>query len=679
MFTTSTSTIGTTSSTTSTITTPTTKPWIRGVNIGGWLVLERYIVPYQFAITDCHVRGELCWYPGALSAPTNMTDDEVCDINRCHPVVPHYPIDEWTLGQAFLQPHSNSTKSSSVIRTKQGIDIAERWLNSHLEHFVTEHDMIAMKNAGVTHIRVPLPHFMLGDVTDSEPWIVGKRWYYFCRMCAWARQYHIQVWPDLHTAAGSQNGFDNSGQQNVDWSTCTGWSNWPQNIDRTLRNIDSITKQMVLDNISDVITGFGLLNEPFKDCNRTRYYEFLEIGKQIVRTNLGEHLSIYVSDTFTADKFNDGKFWLHGSNNNSIHPLTPHPMNEDQEDEDDEENLFYNNNPYHDTYLDSHYYQVFDANMRNLSPKQHVAFTCQYQYYDAVSCCYEKDYSIWSWLTGQYGKKNIAIPANGIRRIFGEWSAAYNILTNTKLDDIMNSIAMNGTAIEYDRILSHEEKQFLLSYVQAQMVVLESQQVGVSSGWFFWTMKVEGNAFAEWNFLLGIEQGWIPIIPPPDISSESLYGSCYDILLRIPRNDTVGLRDNYPDPKKVKTWSGVIIDDDVVVTHGESLIDKQGHHPKYPRSPLIHHNPLFRMFHRDDDDNKMYYYGRPHYHTIMIETIVILGCLLLLLLLRKRKSWFWHHFSFHHRGVNDDTNKNRSSYPYSEITNNARIIDNATN
>lgn len=36
---------------------------IRGVNIGGWLVLERYITPSVFAITKCHLDGNPCWYP----------------------------------------------------------------------------------------------------------------------------------------------------------------------------------------------------------------------------------------------------------------------------------------------------------------------------------------------------------------------------------------------------------------------------------------------------------------------------------------------------------------------------------------------------------------------------------------------------------------------------------------
>jgi hypothetical protein len=85
--------------------------WIRGVNLGGWLVLERYIVPYQFAITNCHVRGDLCWYAGQLGAPPHHDSSyRLCDLYQFPPLlkvpimggVPDYPLEEYTLGEAFL-------------------------------------------------------------------------------------------------------------------------------------------------------------------------------------------------------------------------------------------------------------------------------------------------------------------------------------------------------------------------------------------------------------------------------------------------------------------------------------------------------------------------------------------------------------------------------------------------
>ena len=195
-----------TSATTTTISSPseTSKSWVRGVNLGGWLVLERYITPYQFSLTDCHVSGDdLCWYPGQLSAPSpNNSDYKLCDLKKCKPALTKnifgdldYPIDEWNLAEAF---NDNET--------------AERWLNHHFENFIQRDDLVRIKEVGLTHVRVPLPHWILGDIRDNEPWIPGDRWKHFVKLCQWCRELGIQVWPNLHTAPGSQNGFDNSGK-----------------------------------------------------------------------------------------------------------------------------------------------------------------------------------------------------------------------------------------------------------------------------------------------------------------------------------------------------------------------------------------------------------------------------------------------------------------------------------
>ena len=86
-----------------------------------------------------------------------------------------------------------------------------------------------------------------------------------------------------------------------------------------------------------------------------------------------------------------------------------------------------------------------------------------------------------------------------------------------------------------------------------------------------------GGAFAEWDFLRGQEEGWIPNIPIPTLSSTDLYGTCYDIIFRT--NDDASIIHEFPDPKSLdpNNWQGFSIDDDVVVTHGKSLkVDSSG-------------------------------------------------------------------------------------------------------
>jgi hypothetical protein len=137
------------------------------------------------------------------------------------------------------------------------------------------------------------------------------------------------------------------------------------------------------------------------------------------------------------------------------------------------------------------------------------------------------------------------------------------------LDIIMKGIAANGTAPFLDRAISNKRKAFLLNFVQAQMVTYEA----AGSGWFYWTLKTEGGAFAEWNFLRGLKEGWIPKIPPANVSSVDLYGTCENIIFRT--KDDMDIVHEFPDPTSLdpnNNWQGVVIDDDVVVSHGNSLL-----------------------------------------------------------------------------------------------------------
>jgi glucan 1,3-beta-glucosidase len=234
------------------------QPWIRGVNIGGWLVLERFITPYFFALTDCHLRGDFHFYPNQIDAPPasspiyKLMDEEA--LSKCKPVQP-YPVEEYTLTSAFSDK-----------------EIAKAYMTVHWDNFVKRDDIRKLKETGVTHIRVPLGHWIMGDIREGEPWVDGG-WKYFKRLVDWCREDGIEVWPDIHTAPGSQNGFDNSGQL-LDRPTCHGWDmddasivdteklthghgkvKLSNNVLRSLKAVDDITSTIARDNMTDVVTG----------------------------------------------------------------------------------------------------------------------------------------------------------------------------------------------------------------------------------------------------------------------------------------------------------------------------------------------------------------------------------------------------------------------------------------
>lgn len=140
---------------TSAASTPTPTPFaygskpIRGVNLGGWFVLEPWITPSIFI---------------------NTNNDMI--------------VDEFTFGQM------------------QDYQTALEVLVQHWETWITEEDFIAIAAAGLTHVR---------NISVS-PYIPGA-WPYIKRAVTWARTHGLHTIIDLHGAPGSQNGYDNSGQR----------------------------------------------------------------------------------------------------------------------------------------------------------------------------------------------------------------------------------------------------------------------------------------------------------------------------------------------------------------------------------------------------------------------------------------------------------------------------------
>lgn len=171
-----------------------------------------------------------------------------------------------------------------------------------------------------------------------------------------------------------------------------------KNVQRTLDIVNEITTAIAKNGMTDVVTGFGVLNEPFANCDMAVVRKFDNLALDIVRRNMGEHTSIYIGDIFNATKWNDG-WWTEEK--------------------------------YKNTYLDSHYYHVFDERPRHLTPRQHIGLVCQKNHRDAVACCYEDE-------------QKKTIPSKGISRIIGEWSVSPDTLVCDKLDDVMAKIAKEG-------------------------------------------------------------------------------------------------------------------------------------------------------------------------------------------------------------------------------------------
>ncbi|KAH9980767.1 glycoside hydrolase family 5 protein [Russula compacta] len=174
---------------------------VRGVNLGGWLVLEPWITPSLFN-------------------------------NTGNPAI----VDEWTFGQYQHQ------------------DIAQAKLVEHWNTWITEDDFKAIANAGLNHVRIPIGYWAY-DVGPGEPYIQGQH-DYLLKAIGWAAKYNIKVIIDLHGAPGSQNGFDNSGRRTL----IPKWQLNQRNVHRTNKVIKDIAHEFRYD--SDVVSVIAPLNEP---------------------------------------------------------------------------------------------------------------------------------------------------------------------------------------------------------------------------------------------------------------------------------------------------------------------------------------------------------------------------------------------------------------------------------
>lgn len=124
---------------------------LHGVNLGGWLVLERWMTPQLFAGTMARNEFELAKTP---------------------------------LGKQRIAEHHHT--------------------------FITEDDIAWLAGHGIELLRVPVGHWIFGDAPpyvgalDRLDWLVKA-----------ARTYKLQILLDLHGAPGAQNAADHSGSGNL--------------------------------------------------------------------------------------------------------------------------------------------------------------------------------------------------------------------------------------------------------------------------------------------------------------------------------------------------------------------------------------------------------------------------------------------------------------------------------
>lgn len=169
---------------------------IKGVNLGNWLVLEKWMNPAMFAGTECEDETWLC-----RTLPQNIKADRY---------------------------------------------------TQHRSTYITERDFAYIASKGLNAVRIPVPYFIFGDV---EPFIGCIE--YLDKAFNWAEKYNLQILIDLHTAPGSQNGFDNGGICGV----CK-WCKNPDEVEFVLTVLERLALRY---GKRESLWGIEILNEPISE------------------------------------------------------------------------------------------------------------------------------------------------------------------------------------------------------------------------------------------------------------------------------------------------------------------------------------------------------------------------------------------------------------------------------
>jgi len=149
---------------------PLQPPRLRGVNLGGWLVLEKWMTPSLFAGLAATDETTWCAELGAAAGPR---------------------------------------------------------LRRHWDTFITREDFAWLAAVGINAVRIPLGHWVFGPPYPWHPKYGASRHPFVTggievldRAMGWAGEMGLQVLLDLHAAPGCQNGFDNGGIKDVcEWHT----------------------------------------------------------------------------------------------------------------------------------------------------------------------------------------------------------------------------------------------------------------------------------------------------------------------------------------------------------------------------------------------------------------------------------------------------------------------------
>ena len=213
---------------------------LRGVNLGGWLVLEKWMTPSLFE--NLTARDETAW---------------------CVELA----------------------------------DQAEPRLKQHWNSFISRDDFAWLASIGINAVRIPVGHWLFAADypyhpsygSNQHPFVSGRE-VILDQAFAWAEQFGLHVVVDLHAAPGCQNGFDNGGIQDV----CE-WHSQDQYIDYALKTLERLAQRY---GKHPALHGIEVLNEPRWDIATELLQRFTLAAYSRIRQHCADDVAVIFHDGF---------------------------------------------------------------------------------------------------------------------------------------------------------------------------------------------------------------------------------------------------------------------------------------------------------------------------------------------------------------------------------------------
>lgn len=411
---------------------------VKGITLGGWLLSEPYITPSL--------------YYDAMSLVGNNSNETGI-------------LDEYTLCE------------------KLGYDSALSLLTDHWDSWINEEDFKKISDDGFNLVRIPIGYWAwkqdnetnryVGNITYRDPYVSdGLQLKYLEKALSWAQKYSLNVWIDLHGAPGSQNGFDNSGQRDLD-ATKVGWLATSDSRRLTLAVWESMFESYLNNNTESPIVGIEIMNEPLSpkldsDLMTKYYYEAFKLFKQ--QQSSTDNTTFVIHDAFKEL----GHWNLHF--NPQYQNVSGQYLNISNLTYDPQSIL-----------VDHHHYEVFTDSQLNNTQYQRILAIMNY------GQSIEEELEYHPAVVGEWSAAitDCAWWLNGIdigSRFDGTFYHPTNYsLTDPRIGNCTSQFPLSEWTPQY--------RVHVRQFIEAQLATYSAK----TSGWIFWNWKTE--SAIEWDYL----------------------------------------------------------------------------------------------------------------------------------------------------------------------------------